>query len=81
MLLVAFIVMKLAGIGEVAHWYWGWVLLTLWVRIALFVLGIWIQAYKNVNKEYEESFEKVKKSFSERVDEEFEKRKGGKSNG
>ena len=38
LLLVAFVVMKLAKIGTVAEWSWWWVLAPAWIGAILFVL-------------------------------------------
>lgn len=35
LLLVAFVVMKLAGIGAVATWSWVWVLSPIWVSLSV----------------------------------------------
>jgi len=37
LLTVAFVVMKLAGIGKVASWSWWWVLSPLWIPFAIFL--------------------------------------------
>lgn len=39
LLTVAFVTMKLAGIGQVASWSWWWVLAPIWLPIAI-LLGI-----------------------------------------
>ena len=36
---IVFLVMKLAEIGQVAHWSWWWVTSPLWIPIAL-ILGV-----------------------------------------
>jgi hypothetical protein len=40
LLTVAFVVMKLAGIGAVAHWSWWWVLAPAWISFAIVLVGV-----------------------------------------
>lgn len=40
-LFIVFLVLKLAAIGQVAHWSWWWVFAPLWMPIGL-VIGIWL---------------------------------------
>lgn len=36
---LVFLVMKLAGIGQVANWSWWWVTSPLWLPLTIFVIG------------------------------------------
>jgi len=37
-LFIVFLTLKLAGVGQVAHWSWWWVTSPLWIPLAIIIL-------------------------------------------